>query len=85
MIYCFRRGHKVVIRNVRLENGIWLFDEYYADDYSLADYDRPCIKCGRMPTKEGYDACLGYLIGVKFACCGHGVEKGYVKYENILS
>lgn len=30
-----------------------------------------------MPTKEGYDACIGYVEGVKSACCGHGIEKSY--------
>lgn len=31
-----------------------------------------------MPTKEGYDACLGHIAGVKSACCGHGVEEPFV-------
>lgn len=31
-----------------------------------------------MPTKEGYDACLGFIEGAKSACCGHGVERAYV-------
>lgn len=39
---------------------------------------RPCKRCGRMPTKEGYDACLGYIKGAKSACCGHGIEKPYI-------
>ena len=34
-----------------------------------------------MPTKEGYDACLGHVKGAKSACCGHGVEESYVMYE----
>ena len=33
-----------------------------------------------MPTKEGYDACLGHIDGAKSACCGHGVEEPYVLY-----
>ena len=36
---------------------------------------RPCKRCGEYPTPEGYDACLGYIEGVKSACCGHGVSK----------
>jgi len=43
--------------------------------------ERPCPRCGRMPTPEGYDACLGYIPGAAYACCGHGVEKGYVIME----
>jgi hypothetical protein len=35
-----------------------------------------------MPTKEGYDACLGYIEGAKSACCGHGVEEGYIVYKD---
>ena len=31
-----------------------------------------CPHCKRPPTKEGHDACLGTLKGVKYACCGHG-------------
>lgn len=49
--------------------------------------DRPCAYCHQMPTSEGHDACLGELPGVKYACCGHGVEnegsafQGYIFYE----
>ncbi len=39
---------------------------------------RPCPRCGRMPTPEGYDACLGHIPGAISACCGHGVTPGYV-------
>lgn len=65
---------------------------YYADNNKLARYwannpnktiinQRPCIRCGRMPTKEGYDPCLGYIKGVHDACCGHGVTDGYISYD----
>lgn len=50
----------------------------YSDNHKIADDSRPCKRCGRMPTKEGYDACLGYIKGAKSACCGHGVEDPYV-------
>ena len=36
-----------------------------------------CLKCGEVPTLEGFDACLGRLPDVMHACCGHGVERGY--------
>lgn len=39
---------------------------------------RPCARCGRPPTEEGYDACLGHIPGAAAACCGHGVEDGWV-------
>lgn len=43
---------------------------------------KPCPKCNEMPTSEGCDACLGKLPGVVNACCGHGVEEGYIEFEN---
>lgn len=43
---------------------------------------RPCPKCNKYPTPEGYDACFGYLTGVRNACCGHGVEDGYIQFGN---
>lgn len=43
---------------------------------------RPCPKCNKLPTREGHDACLGTLPGVKYACCGHGIRPGYVTFEN---
>lgn len=53
-------------------------DWRYLDTNTIYDDSRPCKKCGRMPTKEGYDACLGYIEGATSACCGHGVEEPYV-------
>lgn len=41
-----------------------------------------CPKCNKKPTKEGHDPCLGELPGVKAACCGHGVDKGYIFFED---
>ena len=46
----------------------------YTDNNELIDEMRPCKRCGKAPTKEGYDACLGHIEGVKSACCGHGVS-----------
>lgn len=43
---------------------------------------RKCPNCNSHKTKEGHDPCLGTLPGVKFACCGHGVEEGYIFFEN---
>jgi len=58
-------------------------DKYYYDDGTEYQYNDkvPCANCGEAPTKEGHDACLGTLKGVEFACCGHGVEPGYVVRE----
>jgi hypothetical protein len=47
--------------------------------------EKSCIKCGKMPTKEGHDACLGNLPGVIAAYCDHGVEEEYIFFENGVS
>lgn len=40
-----------------------------------------CQFCGKNRTPEGHDGCLGELIGVANACCGHGkVNKAYVQF-----
>ena len=52
----------------------------YSDDDSLYKDNRPCKRCGKMPTVEGYDACLGKIDGAIAACCGHGVEEPSVMY-----
>lgn len=49
----------------------------YIDNNEIDDGMRPCKKCGRLPTPEGYDACLGHIKGCTSACCGHGVEDSY--------
>lgn len=67
----YLRGHKVIWD----ANRGWI----YADDRTPAKMDRPCKLCGRWPTPEGHDACLGHLPGVSNACCGHGVpEVAYI-------
>lgn len=55
---------------------VYVDDEWrWADTLNICKDDRPCIRCGEMPTPEGYDACLGYVEGVTSACCGHGVNE----------
>ena len=69
------RGHKIIFL------GQWV----YADNKEPITQERPCIRCGKMPTKEGYDACLGYIPGVKSACCGHGIEiPFYLSGEKVM-
>ena len=72
MIISHRRGHKIEFDLVKYS---WV----YSDNKEPINNERPCTRCSKMPTKEGYDACLGFVKGIKFACCGHGVEKGYIK------
>lgn len=49
-------------------------DDFYVDD--------KCRKCGLERTPEGHDPCIANLPGVKYACCGHGLQEGYVCFEN---
>lgn len=41
-----------------------------------------CPKCQKKQTKDGHDPCIANLPGVKFACCGHGVDDGYIWFED---
>ena len=46
--------------------------------------DKVCQRCGKTKNpRRGPDPCLGYLPGVRFACCGHGRLKfAYVFMED---
>ena len=69
MVKGYSRGHEIYYDG---EN--WR----YCDDDTLCHDDRPCKRCGKMPTAEGCDACLGHIDGATSACCGHGVLEPYV-------
>ena len=47
----------------------------YVDTGESIENERPCVRCGEMPTADGHDACLGHIEGVGSACCGHGAEE----------
>jgi hypothetical protein len=78
MIFAYVHGNKVVE-----VDGKWQYE-----DGTLVDYTdlqkRPCPRCGCLATKDGHDQCIKNLPGVKAACCGHGIEMGYVLFENGL-
>ncbi len=67
-------GHEALSRH-----GQW----YFVDTGELVSpdciTDRPCLLCGECQTEKGHDPCIADIPGVDFACCGHGVEPGYVK------
>jgi len=72
MITAFSRGHKIFYdRKVN----VWK----YLDDNSIINDSRPCKKCRRKPTKEGYDACIGYIKGASSVCCGHGKDEQAIR------
>jgi hypothetical protein len=71
MATSWSRGHKTYWNELTQQ---W----YYCDTNEIDDGNRPCKRCGRMPTLEGYDACLGYIKNVSSACCGHGTIEPYI-------
>ena len=51
---------------------------FYYDDDTPVTFDRCCKRCGKNPVDDK-DYCLRDLENqIEFACCGHGVEKGYI-------
>lgn len=87
------RGHAIVRRGFRkvdrgdgtftVEGGAW----YFADNGEPVEgSNRPCGKCDKPNTPEGYDACFGKLNGVMNACCGHGdAELAYLQFAPNVS
>jgi len=57
-------------------------DKWVYEDGTSIKETHPCPKCNKLPTPEGYDACIGYIPDVKYACCGHGVNEGYKILNN---
>lgn len=51
---------------------------YKDNNKTIEEEKRPCKRCGKLPTVEGYDACLGKIEGAISACCGHGVEEPFI-------
>lgn len=46
--------------------------------------ERPCPACGLTADPndgvDGADPCMGVVAGVSGACCGHGIESGYITW-----
>jgi hypothetical protein len=52
-------------------------------DIGPAPSERRCNDCGMTVTRGQPDPCFGGpLPGVRFACCGHGEDYGYIAFEN---
>jgi len=56
-IETYLNGHKIIWNDIDKK---W----YYLDGSSTEIF-RPCPKCGKLPDKNGHDACIGKLPGVK--------------------
>ena len=71
------RGHLIV--DVTGDEN-FMSQDLYADDLTpYAIGSRPCPKChAQHLSDEEPDRCWGWLDGVRFGCCGHGVEEPYV-------
>jgi len=55
----------------------------YTPEMSGSGQYGTCAKCGKEPTKEGHDGCIGTLPSKKVmnACCGHGDDyMAYVQF-----
>lgn len=81
MVTTYCRGH---LAQYDSEKDLW----YWCDTGEVVIYNnRPCKRCGKTPTPEGHDACLGVIPpqdgkAVIAACCGHGVEEPYLMDED---
>lgn len=44
--------------------------------------DEPaCPFCGLHAERNGPDPCLGEMVAVGSACCGHGVHEGWIRFD----
>ena len=66
----YDRGHRIESADI---GEVWVYED--TGDVFNETNRRPCKRCGKSPTPEGYDACLGYIKGAKSVCCGHGVTE----------
>lgn len=49
-----------------------------------ADENTVCSVCKEKQIDGDYDPCIGKLIGVKNACCGHGdTKEAYVQFDHV--
>ena len=75
-ITTFHRGHKVYA--LQDSNGVYS-DWRYMDGTPIKKEERNCLRCKSPHDFKDHDHCIANLPGVKYACCGHGAENGYVK------
>ena len=65
--------------SIMFQNDEWVYENGMG--VAGTHEEMPCGHCGKQYTEEGHDACLGTLIGVMNACCGHGKEReAYVQF-----
>lgn len=78
----FDRGHPTTLdeREIKVGRFPWRHDD--TGQRTIDAPVRACTLCRKYPTPEGHDPCIANLPGVAFACCGHGVEEGYISFNN---
>lgn len=75
--------------SIDMIDGVWRYRDtgepvaYHTNGVGpLVPAERACPACKRSQTAAGHDPCIANLPGVWAACCGHGVESGYVAFDN---
>lgn len=79
--HSFIYGHSVYWDKDHRPN-IWKYCDTRICAAGWGGADRACPKCLEFSTSKGHDPCIKNLPGVEYACCGHGVEEGYVKFDS---
>lgn len=75
MIKSTNRGNPI-----EFVNDVWVYSDT-KEPVPEAWKQKSCGNCGIKRTKEDHDACLGTLIGLMNACCGHGnINEAYVQF-----
>ena len=77
MIEAQSRGWTIVL----VGKDKWIYEDNNEPFVNNPIKPRPCKKCNRLPTKEGYDACMGHIEGATSVCCGHGVSRPILMME----
>lgn len=79
----------MITTNVYGYGAYWNDKDYcwrFSDNEEIVDcctkQKRTCKKCGLRPTKDGYDACVGFIPNAISACCGHGIEQPFIMYDD---
>ena len=73
----FYLGHPITWND---ETRTWHYDD--TGENTDTAPKRACVKCRKTPALNGHDPCIANLTGVTNACCGHGVERGYIQFDD---
>lgn len=83
ILHSYVFGHRVTsVADDQGSFSLWSFDSTGEPVTRESIKEKLCPKCGLKPTDKGHDPCIADLPGVDYACCGHGVTQGYVKFSN---